>query len=89
MIAALSPSSGGLIEAIMPTNRQERTMTKKPITLECCCCGQPAGKFLQHWSREPGYGICPRCALKQTKDGEDMREMYGAEGINYTLPKNM
>lgn len=60
----------------------------KQSELECCCCGQPAGKFKQHWNQDRGYGICPRCAANQTKDGEDMLSLYGVEGINYALPTN-
>jgi hypothetical protein len=57
--------------------------------LICCCCGEAAGRFKQHWNRDTGFGLCPKCALwlkaRGTTD-EEMRDLYGVEGVNYASP---
>lgn len=60
-------------------------MTKKR-NMECCCCGEPAGRWEQWWNRDTGYGICRRCVDWQAARGmsaEEIRELYGIEGRHY------
>lgn len=63
--------------------------------LTCCCCGEYAGYYSQHWNRDTGFGICRGCFDKQAgryKEGslanacyspDEMRSAYGIEGINF------
>lgn len=59
--------------------------------LTCCVCGDPAGRYQQHWNRDNGYGICRKCAdWVQSPDrgrhrtgADEMRSLYGEAGINY------
>lgn len=57
----------------------------KKIDLECCVCGQYAGKFVQHYNRDTGYGICGFCAAEQAgnETPENMEKLYGKGGVNY------
>lgn len=56
--------------------------------LTCCVCGDSAGSWEQHWNRDDGYGICPRCvaeeAVKVTP--ETLASYYGKVGVNYDQP---
>jgi hypothetical protein len=54
--------------------------------MTCCVCGAHAGLHDQHWNRDTGYGICPRCAAQEagTTTPDDMRSRYGEPGVNYT-----
>jgi hypothetical protein len=42
-------------------------MSKRIQSLTCCCCGEDAGKFEQHWAEDHGedHGYilyrCPHC----------------------------
>lgn len=60
-------------------------------TLTCCVCGEPAGRWQQHWNRDTGWGICPTCAIEQAKrePPERMAERYGQPGVNYQAPVTM
>jgi hypothetical protein len=54
--------------------------------LVCCCCGNGAGRWRQHWNRDTGYGICMACIELERRRGmsaEEIRSNYGTEGINY------
>lgn len=57
-------------------------------SMTCCVCGNGAGRWEQHWNRDTGYGICPRCAAEQSaiEAPERMLELYGAPGVNYRQP---
>lgn len=57
--------------------------------LGCCVCANHAGKWLQHWNRDDGFGICPRCAASEATrlSPETMASYYGAAGVNYGLPE--
>jgi hypothetical protein len=56
-------------------------------TLYCCICGEYAGRHEQHWNRDTGWGICPRCATEQVNNisVEEMKSLFGVEGVNYSL----
>lgn len=61
-------------------------MTTKLVDLECACCGQYAGEFVQHWNQDKGYGVCQKCVAWQRGRGvseEEIRENYGKEGVNF------
>lgn len=51
----------------------------------CCVCGDGT-KGAQHWNRDTGYGICPKCIAwlrsKGTSEAE-LLDLYGVEGVNY------
>lgn len=54
-------------------------------SLECCCCGGNAGRFVQHYNRDTGYGLCPECVdycHRGTSDDE-FEDLYGIAGIHY------
>lgn len=53
--------------------------------LTCCVCGASAGDWKQHWDRDTGYGICPRCAAEQAarETAEELASLYGQAGVNY------
>jgi hypothetical protein len=59
--------------------------------LTCCCCGESAGEWLQHWNRDEGFGVCHPCVTRirerMTGPGymsEDaIRSCYGIEGVNW------
>lgn len=58
--------------------------------LECCCCGEDAGRFAQWWNRDKGYGMCRRCVDSQIARGtpaDEIQDLYGVEGINYAKAK--
>lgn len=53
----------------------------------CCCCGNEAGRWKQHYNRDTGYGIC-RCCLdwmiaKGSITAQEIESYYGKAGINY------
>jgi hypothetical protein len=63
-----------------------------PRHLECCVCGNGAGRWQQHWNRDAGYGICRSCVEWVAKPrGEhqpgytpaEIADLYGIEGVNY------
>lgn len=58
-----------------------------PRLLTCCCCGEST--LGRQWgNRDIGYGLCEPCATwlpaHDTTD-EDMRELYGIQGVHYAL----
>ena len=57
--------------------------------MECCVCGDDAGRFEQHWNRDTGYGICRKCVDWVRSRGEtdaEILDLYGVEGVNYAAP---
>ena len=64
-----------------------RAQLPKVITLECCCCGQPAPAFKQWWNRDTGYGICATCYRWITaKEGcVEALQRYGHPGVHHSL----
>ena len=64
-----------------------RDQLPKVITLECCCCGQPAPAFKQWWNRDTGYGICATCYRRITaKQGcVEALQRYGHPGVHHSL----
>ena len=58
--------------------------------MECCVCGEDAGRFEQHWNRDTGYGVCRRCVDWVRSCGEtdaEILDLYGVEGVNYAAPE--
>lgn len=55
--------------------------------MTCCCCGEYAGRWLQHWNRDTGYGVCMSCIRWMRESGsyrpEELKSLYGIEGVNY------
>jgi hypothetical protein len=62
--------------------------------MECCVCGASAGRWLQWWNRDTGYGVCMSCVdwteqrnrgrgLTEEQIKTETRELYGVEGQNY------
>lgn len=55
--------------------------------LTCNCCGEGAGRFVQHWNRDTGWGICRNCLnrhyIGKGHDAAEIRSLFGEEGINY------
>ena len=61
----------------------------RPLT--CCCCGNYAGKWAQHWNRESGFGICRKCIdwlLSRGDAASEIADLYGVEGINFAPSDN-
>lgn len=59
---------------------------KQTARLTCCCCGESAGKWKQHWNRDTGYGICAKCVTWARSRGEtedEITSLYGTEGKNW------
>ena len=57
--------------------------------MECCVCGDDAGRFEQHWNCDTGYGICRKCVDWVRSRGEtdaEILDLYGVEGVNYAAP---
>ena len=63
--------------------------------LACACCGGDAGRFVQWWNQDTGFGICASCVawLRADRPGkgpretaDDIRDYYGVEGVNYAAP---
>lgn len=60
-------------------------------SLTCCVCGEPAGRYEQHWNRDTGYGICAACVAWLRGRGESEEEIkssYGIEGTNFEQRSN-
>lgn len=59
-------------------------------SLECCVCGNGAGRFAQHWNRDTGYGICRACVEWLRREGRaseaEILDLYGVEGVNFAGP---
>ena len=60
--------------------------------LTCCCCGDFAGYWKQHYNRDDGFGVCKRCAEDIRKHRpfghdpmpeKDFVSTYGVEGVNW------
>jgi hypothetical protein len=54
--------------------------------LTCCCCGDDAGQWKQHWNRDTGYGICTDCVVWLRSRGTsepEILDLYGVEGVNW------
>lgn len=60
----------------------------QPTPKTCCVCGTYAGKWLQHWNRDTGYGICPRCVAEEAGrcTPDDLQDLYGKPGVHYDQP---
>lgn len=59
-------------------------MTIRSMT--CCCCGNSAGRWKQHWNRDTGYGICKPCVEWVRSRGEteaEIADLYGKESVNW------
>lgn len=57
--------------------------------MECCVCGENAGRWQQHWNRDTGFGVCISCIKwvrsKQITEDE-IADLYGKEGVNWGMP---
>lgn len=54
--------------------------------LTCCCCGDNAGRWQQHWNRDTGYGVCAKCIqwLRSRDTSEkEIADLYGKENVNW------
>lgn len=54
--------------------------------MTCCCCGECAGKWQQHWNRDTGYGICVKCVEWQRERGTteaEIYDLYGKPQVNW------
>lgn len=63
----------------------------KRRALTCCCCGEDAGVWQQHWNRDTGFGLCPRCVnsprLRESwMEPGDFEDCYGLPGVNTAHP---
>ena len=61
------------------------TNPDKTRRLECCCCGEDAGRWVQWHNRDTGYGMCRRCIDRfgPRMGADEIRSNYGVEGVNY------
>lgn len=61
---------------------------KRVKTLICCCCGSYT-KGRQWWSRDKGYGICPKCVewIKnhEPMDAKEFEFSYGVAGVHHSI----
>jgi len=66
--------------------------------MECCTCGEYAGIWQQHYNRDTGYGLCPKCRDSYLDDIsvgrggatlEEMADLYGKPGVNYEARQTM
>jgi hypothetical protein len=67
------------------------TITTTIRRLNCCVCGDDAGRFAQHWNRDRGYGICRRCIDWLTAKGttsDELTDLYGRAGVNYAANRS-
>ena len=64
----------------------------KKWLLTCACCGGCAGKFVQWFNQDTGFGLCANCRdwMLAPRDGkpprettESVREMFGLPGVHY------
>lgn len=75
--------SYGDYEARLSANHKPGTLRR----LQCCCCGEDAGRWHQWWNRDTGYGVCLRCVTwfrqdeRETED--EIKDLYGVEGVNW------
>lgn len=54
--------------------------------MNCCVCGNDAGRWKQHWNRDTGYGVCVACIkwLRGRNESEtEIADLYGKEGVNW------
>lgn len=55
--------------------------------LRCNCCGGEAGRFVQHWNQDTGWGICRDCLeryyIGKGHDAGGVLSIFGVEGVNY------
>lgn len=64
--------------------------TGKPRWLRCACCDGDAGKFVQWYNQDDGYGLCARCAdwiaerdaRKPPEWRTDLVNVYGHPGTH-------
>jgi hypothetical protein len=60
--------------------------------LTCSCCGDDAGRHVQHYNRDTGYGICAKCVawLRSRNEPEaEITKNYGIEGVNFASPRTL
>lgn len=61
----------------------------RPRRLICSCCGKDAGKWLQYWNQDTGYGLCSSCRDSIWERDhpclprEEFELTYGKPGVNY------
>jgi len=57
--------------------------------LGCSCCGGDAGRWLQWWNQDTGFGICVRCVDWRRSRGTDaatILDYYGKRGVHWGNP---
>lgn len=65
------------------------TTPPRPRQLTCTCCGSSAGRWLQHWNQDTGYGLCAGCRdwiWERDHNGTTRAEFertYGKPGVNF------
>lgn len=57
-------------------------------SLTCTCCGSDAGRWLQHWNQDTGYGLCTKCrdwiwGRDRFGTPEEFHRTYGIPGQNF------
>ena len=58
-------------------------------TLTCSCCGSRT-KGKQHWNRDKGYGLCPKCVHWFVERGNlDELKASGTPGVNFAAPLSL
>lgn len=65
-------------------------MPPRPIQKTCSHCGGDAGRFIQFWNQDTGFGICPSCVTWLKSRGttdEYLRETHGEPGVHYGTPE--
>lgn len=61
----------------------------RPRLLICTCCGKYAGKWLQYWNQDDGYGLCESCREwiwernHPSLPRSEFEQTYGQPGVNY------
>ncbi len=59
--------------------------------MDCTCCGGGVGWYKQHWNQDNGYSVCADCIVivfRPRHTEEEIKQLYGIEGVNYpNIPK--
>jgi hypothetical protein len=91
--AMLPPDSDHIADilAVQPMPEAPRAVEDQgplpPIrNLTCAVCGS-ISRGRQWWTRDKGFGFCPRCAdkLEDRMTREELTECYGVRGIHYCV----
>lgn len=69
-------------------DRTQLFVNGKKVAMDCCVCGNYAGKWIQHSNRDNGYGICVECLADECSrhSPEQIQSLYGYPRLNYDQP---